>query len=176
MGDPGPGWYKETNIGKKSKVLHSIPSTDRNLLIKNKNSSKTNEPGPGSYDLDTHLSMCASASRFFPERSEHVAEPRGFLRTNKLSPHPSVESIATQAVIEGIRKGANGSATASKMSSVQEIENGRRSVNSNRSRSNNARHSKYSTIIPKTMTIAPKLKMGVIGTAKRHCEFTTSYI
>ena len=32
--EPGPGHYEDTRIQNKKKVLHSIPSQDRNLLVK----------------------------------------------------------------------------------------------------------------------------------------------
>ena len=44
IGDPGPGHYKGDKVDMKKKVLHTIPSTDRNLLI---NPNKANPPIPG---------------------------------------------------------------------------------------------------------------------------------
>ena len=59
IGDPGPGHYQDNRIEMKKSVLHSIPSTDRNILV---NPDKPNPPipGPHSYDLVTGLSMCSS--------------------------------------------------------------------------------------------------------------------
>ena len=61
LNDPGPGHYEDDRIKieMKKKVIHSIPSVDRNLLV---DPDKPNPPipGPHSYDLVTGLSMCSS--------------------------------------------------------------------------------------------------------------------
>ena len=59
IGDPGPGHYKDDKVDMRKKVLHTIPSTDRNLLV-NPNKANPPIPGPQSYDVTAVLSMCSS--------------------------------------------------------------------------------------------------------------------
>ena len=91
----------------KRQVLHSIPSQDRNLLV-NPQKSKSDAPGPQSYDLVTGLSMTSSTKQIVPEHR---------IRSKQISPQPSVQEFMEQ---QQMRVAGNASAARPKQKSTND--------------------------------------------------------
>ena len=105
--EPGPGYYEDSMMKHKRQVLHSIPSQDRNLLV-NPQKSKSDAPGPQSYDLVTGLSMTSSTKQIVPEHR---------IRSKQISPQPSVQEFMEQ---QQMRVAGNASAARPKQKSAND--------------------------------------------------------
>ena len=156
VGDPGPGAYKDNRVEMKKKILHTIPSQERNLLV---DPSKVGPPipGPQSYDLVTGLSMCSSTQKL-----------------GDISPTLKQQLRAQDSIPEltdsEIKRGTNQTFVGHQNNDLLKQQS---SVTSIRSKSNSlVRKLPYQ----QKMTLAPKMKMGVFGTAKRNTEFNTEFV
>ena len=139
----------------KRQVIHSIPSKDRNLLV-DPNKANPPIPGPQSYDLTTGLSMCSSTQKI--DASPTIKY--------QLKSQDSIPEITDSE----IKRAANQSLMSHQNNDILNKES---SVASIRSKSNSlVRKLPYA----QKMTLAPKMKMGVFGTAKRNTEFNTEFV
>ena len=155
VGDPGPGAYQDKRVEMKKKILHSIPSQERNLLV-DPNKMGPPIPGPQSYDLVTGLSMCSSTQK--------LGDISPTLK-QQLRAQDSIPEITDSE----IKRGTNQSFVSQQNVDLKK----QTSITSIRSKSN--------SIVRKLpnqqkMTLAPHMKMGVFTTAKRNTEFNTEFV